>query len=238
MIEKDLLSAYCDGETSPEDTARIESAMEHDPDLVARIEAMMAVRSEVAEAYAGVLDAAPPARTVDLIRDRLSQPQSKIVAFRPRASQPWRRALWPSAVAAALVAGVIGGIGLDRPSLNPGGVGETLAVALDRSRSGLPTSVDGGVVKVSLSFVAQDGAPCRQFSLSRDGEVLNGLACKSGGAWRLRASTLEAGPVGVDFQTAAGGGQDLVSRMADGLIKGEPLDQAEEQQRIRSGWAQ
>jgi len=238
MIERDLLSAYCDGETSPEDTARIEAAMETDPDLVARIEAMMAVRTEIAGAYAGVLDAAPDARTVGLIRDHLSAPASTVVTFRPRAQSPWRQAIWPSAVAAALVAGVFGGVQLDRPALTPGAVDASLASVLDRSPSGEASPVDGGVFKASLSFTARDGSPCRQFTLARDGEVLAGLACKAGRAWRLRASTLEAGQVGGDFQTASGGGEDLVSRMADGLIKGEAFDQAEEQRRIRSGWTQ
>lgn len=238
MIEPDLLSAYCDGETSPEDTARIEAAMESDPALVARIEAMMAVRARVADAYAGVLDTAPDSRTEDLIRSRLSEPASNVVSFTPRAQAPWRQALWPSAVAAALVAGLFGGVQLDRPATGPGAVDSALAQVLDRAQSGQASPVGGGTMRVSLSFASREGGPCRQFTLERDGEVLNGLACKSGDAWRMRASTIEAGRSGADYQTAAGGGADLVSQMADGLIEGDAFDQAEEQRRIRSGWTQ
>ena len=238
MIESDLLSAYCDGETSPEDTARIEAAMEADTALVARIDAMMAVRARVADAYAGVLDAATDPRTAEMVRERLSRSPSNVVSFTPRSQASWRRALWPSAVAAALVAGVFGGAQIDRPSPAPGLVGKGLAQVLDSTRSGQASTVDGAVMRVSLSFASRDGAPCRQFTLERNGELLSGLACKSDGDWRMRASTIEAGQTGGDYRTAAGGGEDLVSRMADGLIAGEAFDQAEEQRRIRSGWTQ
>lgn len=244
MISDDLLAAYCDGETNPEESAEVEAALDRDPVLVDRLDAMMRVRDAVQEAYRPILEGEVAQGTIDLVRARLADPSPNVVAFRPRAAAPpAARWMWPSAIAAALVAGVIGGVQLGHlggaapwaPTAD-GALGGALAAGLERTASGESRVVEGGVLKVSLSFASADGGACRQFEIAGKKQTVEGLACRKDGSWTLRALTTAPTLASGDFQAAAGPGEDLVSRMADSLIVGAPFDQTEERRRIKAGW--
>ena len=249
MIEPQLLEAYCDGEASEADVRRIEAEMAGNPDLVAEVDRLFAQRAAVRAAYDDVLAAPVPDRTVDLIRARLSAAPASaaaatadnVVAFpargapaRGRLQQLW----WPAAIAASLVVGVFGGQRLaPQAPVRPDAAPAALAAALDQTPSGQARTVGAERFQVSLSFADHRGDPCRQFVLQGSARNLSGLACRRADGWRLQA--LIAGPAthGADFQTAAGPGEDAVSRIADGLIAGEPFDQAEEARRIARRWS-
>lgn len=251
MFQTQLLEAYCDGEAAEEDVRRIEAEMANDPDLVARIDRLFAQRAAVHAAFEDFLARPADDRTEQMIRARLAAPAAapepapdlatdNVVAFPARGARaPGRlqQLWWPAAIAASLVIGVFGGRMIAPPqTVNPDAAPAALAAALDQTPSGQARTVGAERFQVSLSFADRTGAPCRQFALRGETRDLSGLACRRSDGWRLQA--LISGPAsqGSDFQTAAGPGEDAVSRIADGMIAGAPFDQAEEARRIARHW--
>lgn len=253
MIDQVLLEAYADGECSEADSARIDAALDSDPELVARLDALMVMRSQLRAAFDPILSEPVPERTVELIRSRLAggadaAPRagtSNVTVLKPRArpASPAQRWAWPAAMAACLAAGVLGGAQFQgqspalvalaggQPTLSGG-----LSRVLDTAPSGQARQDGSATVKVMLSFSTSDGAACRQFSRTQGREAVLGLACKHGRGWRMRAMATHTATPGADYQTVSGAGDDLVSQMADRIIVGDSFDAAEERRQIASGW--
>jgi len=253
MIDQALLEAYADGECSEAESARVDAALETDPQLLARLEALMLMRSRLREAFDPILSEAPPARTVEMIRSRLAEGAgaelpagpSNATVLKPRArpASPAQRWAWPAAMAACLAAGVLGGAQLDgqspalialadgQPTISGG-----LSQVLDTATSGENRQDGAATVKVVLSFAAANGAACRQFSRTQGREAVLGLACKQGRGWRMRAMSTHTANPGADYQTVDGAGDDLVSQMTDRMIVGDSFDAAQERRLIASGW--
>jgi len=197
-------------------------------------------------------------RATDLISSREASPlglpdtRSRADAAPSRRAGPARRAWWPAAIAAALVAGVMIGHwtpigasgGAEWASPAGGGApqaGERLAVALGATPSGAHVLVASGrTMTPVMTFISQDGSLCRQFELASGQSRQDGLACRAGrDAWRLVALTPAAQQAtwpssGGGYRTAAGPGDDAVSAMAGRLIRGEPMDAAAEAAALRS----
>lgn len=245
MITREQLTAYADGEASPEEAATIERAIADDPSLAETLESIFALGDRVRAAMplpdANVSDD----RLAALIQARLASPANGAevvdLTARRNARPAWiARAAWPSAIAATLVIGL--GVGwLAKPSddglLAPGArAGRDLTAALDSTPSGQITRVSADLsVKPVLTFPAADGALCRQFALEGK-RPLAGVACREGEAWQVRALTATAAASGGEFTTAAGPGEDQVSALVEQLIAGEPLDGTEEAAKIRDKW--
>lgn len=245
MITREQLMAYADGEASPEEARAVEQAVAADAALARALEDIFAVSDRVRDALP-----LPPANPADdrlaaLIQARLAAPArgAEVVdlAARRKPRPAWLdRAAWPSAIAATLVIGL--GVGwLAKPAgdglLAPGAAaGRDLSAALSSAPSGTVTRVSADLsVKPVLSFAAADGALCRQFSLEGK-RRLTGVACREGEGWQVRALAADAAAQGGEFTTAGGPGEDPVSMVVEGMISGEPLDQAQEAAVIRSGW--
>jgi len=243
MIGQEDLSAYLDGEATVERTREIEAALEADPQLRARLDRLQHTDLNVTAAMDSLLERPVPDRLADAVRAKIAahepKPTNDNVALTPRAG--WRdRAVWPSAIAAALVAGVMLGhfapLGRAQPGdwTIPAGAsapqaGQAMAAALGDARSGAHvTLASGHTLTPVMTFASQDGGLCRQFDLAGAGARQSGVACRSDGkAWRLVALTPAApalSSAGGGYQTAAGPGEDPVSALAGKLIKGEPMD--------------
>ena len=63
------LSAYLDGELSPERAREIESALERDPELQAELESLMAVDAAAGRAFAAMLEDPVPASLAATVRN-------------------------------------------------------------------------------------------------------------------------------------------------------------------------
>ena len=252
MISQEDLSAYLDGEATVERTREIEAALEADPQLRVRLDRLQQTDLKVAEAMDSLLETPVPDRLAGAVRAALAAQEPRplndnVLAPRPRAG--WRaRALWPSALAAALVGGVMlghfapfgaGGAGdwITPPGAAAPVAGRTMAAALGAAGSGAHvTLASGRTLTPVMTFASQDGGLCRQFDLAGAGGRESGLACRSGGqAWRLVALTPN-GPAAATaggYRTAAGPGEDPVSALAGKLIRGEPMDATAEAAALR-----
>jgi hypothetical protein len=251
MIRDEDLAVYLDGEADPERTRAIEAALTADPDLRARLDRLQRSDADVKAAFDGLLDSPVPDRLVQAVRAAstartaphvVAEQTAEVIPLRPRRREAGRWA-WPASIAAALIGGVLVGSlvgpglgerGADWRAAGPGApqARAALAAGLSRSPSGVAFNLAGGRKATPvLTFASRSGDLCRQFDIAGAGAgaAERGLACRSSGAaWRLVALTSGGHAPAGDYRTAAGPGSDPVSAMADRLIRGEPMDAAQE----------
>lgn len=79
---------------------------------------------------------------------------------------------------------------------------------------------------------------CRQYRLEGEAASVDGIACREGGVWRMRAAlAVPSSSQNVDvYQTAGAGGTDPLTAVLDGLGNPSVLDADEEAAAIASGW--
>jgi hypothetical protein len=235
------LSAYLDGEADAETTAAIEDALQQEPGLAGRLEAMEHNDLRLRNAIDQALGPAPARLTA-----MLSEPAgaSNVIPLGTRTGRPvaaLRRALpW----AAALVVGVFGGAALEahRSSAllidSPAGplAGPALTVALANARSGLPARADGGIVRIALSFQSRAGSLCRQFTADyRNGQAA-GVACREPQGWRVEGWTSGEGQASEGYRTAGGPENPVISAELDRLGVASVLDEKAEAAAAANGW--
>ncbi len=211
--DDETLMAYADGELDEATRAGIAAAIAQDPALARRVEQHRALRTEIAGAYAGVLDQPLPDRLRDAARGSESsntkadvqKPGGNVVQFPARASRPpaapWRAREW-TAMAASLLVGVFltwrftgDDIGADNGTLVARG---ELARALNTQLAS--NQGEDVPVAIGVTFKSGEGAWCRSFVVRESATA--GLACHSDGQWRIPVTTGVAIPGG-DFRQAA-----------------------------------
>lgn len=245
------LAAFMDG--SLEDEAlieRIEAAINADPALAARAEALAAgdaLAPLVRDAFAPVLHAPVPERllaaaaaprgaeVVDLAAARAAKAAPLPTPANDTGRSNWR---WPQfgAMAASLALGVmIGGPLLKGGSDAPAGDGLVLASAdlaamLDTAPSGQRVDLAAlGEGEVVLTFRNADGQLCRQFMLEGNGGTSDALACAGGPdkRWQVEAYGRRAAPVG-EMKLAGGDAAPAVVAAVDAMIGSDPVTGADE----------
>jgi len=234
----------------------IEAAINADPVLAARVEAL-AANSDLAvlvrDAFAPVISAPVPDRLIKVVTSGASssgESGGAVVDFAAvlaaRKAPPahandaggaWR---WPQlgAIAASLVIGVmIGGSLLSGagPDSSAGG-GLVLASAdLDTMLDSVPSGkkvdlANLGTGEVVLTFRNIEGRLCRQFVLEGSDGTSDALACADGagtGRWQIEAYGRRAAPVG-EMKLAGGDAAPAVVAAVDAMIAGDPLIGADE----------
>lgn len=237
-VTDEMITAWLDGEVTPQQREVIEQAVAASPELGRRVARLSQMDRMLAPAYAETLKAPIPARF-------------DAILARPRASG-WSLAglrsvfgglLEPRPLgmaAAALVVGVVAGSLLLANPAKPGFetmadgqlvANKEMAISLASLESG-----DAGsqAVRIKLSLVDEGGNYCRQFETAG----ASGLACLDGGQWKV--DTLSPA------KASAGQGGQYV--MADGAV--DPaiaaalerrgvkavLDHTQEAAAIASGW--
>ena len=227
----DTLMAYADGELDPAERAAIEQAMRTDPDVAAAVARHRALRADVANAFAGILDEPVPARL------QPAAPAPAPVLSLDAAREQRRRWSWPEwgALAATLVVGVLAG------RMVPGG-GPAIAgtgnqvVAHGELASALDRQVGGGkadsAVKVGVSFAARDGHYCRGFVMGASA----GLACREGGQWKIPVLAETAPEAAGGYRQAGSALPAAVLDAIDARIADKPLDAAGEEAARARGW--
>ena len=239
MVTDEMITAWLDGEVSPQQRQEIEEAVAASPELGRRVARLSQMDRMLAPAYAATLKAPIPKRF-------------EAILARPRASA-WSLSglrsvfgglLEPRQLgmaAAALIVGVVaGGLLLSAP-VKPGFVttsdgdliaNNEMAISLASLQSG--DAAASHAVRIKLSMIDAEGSYCRQFETSDSA----GLACLEGGTWKV--DTLSPA------KPAAGQGDQYV--MADGAVdpaiaaaldrRGvkQLLDRTQEASAIASGW--
>lgn len=224
MTEEEEFFAWLDGELPPAAAARVAARVEASPALAAEAKAHRAMSAGLRAAFEPVMT---PRSTVASLGAKRTERAAR------RAGVPQ----W-AAIAATLVLGIglgtLAGRGGEAPSPIAVEGGRMVAAgALDSALSGQLASAvqQGGATRVGLTFRNGPGALCRSFS----GAAASGVACRSGGEWRIEGLFGPSGAQGGAYRMAAGGDPRL-GALVDAMIVGDPLDAAEEAQALRSGW--
>lgn len=193
----EILMAFADGELDDETTRLVETALETDDDLMARVAMFMETRAASSEALKPMLDEAVPDQLVENVRamaakaaardggswvaDAASESASadNIIAFRrpePTAQTPRRPSSLMMALAASLLI-VVGGVG----GYFAGGAGRTdvegpqvaglvdpiVSAILDQRASGEEIVVGDGQVRLVSTFKAGGEQICREYEMKR-----------------------------------------------------------------------
>jgi hypothetical protein len=217
------------------------------PDLVAAIEAELAVSEALAEQLAQMRDndeflrAAIDARLAakPFVMPEIA-PVAKVIALPRRNAQ---RRVWAMAASLllAVVAGWAAGTWSNTPSviaLNNGKVfaAAQLSQALSLTQSGVATQTRSGAFTVALSFRDRAGSYCRQFSIQSGENATAGVACFDNGAWRI-VGTAAVAPQNNGIQAAAGDTPPAISALIDGIGVAQALDRAAENKAISTAWS-
>lgn len=222
-VTDEMLIAYVDGELSEADRTLVDSAIAADPALFERLEQHRRLRARVFGAFASVLDEPVPDRLTEAAKP------SNLVSLAGR-----RRPALPTwaAIAATLVVGVTAGLLVPRgaqPTIasDMTAKGE-LARALEKQ---LASNPGDSAVRVGLTFRTTDGY-CRTFNAAE----VAGLACRDGGAWKVRMAVAQQSAPAGDYRMAASETPAAVMEAIDELIVGEPLDAQAEAAAQKAGW--
>jgi hypothetical protein len=243
----DILMAYADGELEEPQRSAVEAAVRADPALAAIVDRHRALRAQVFDAFAGVLDEPVPARldalgankVLFLDAARNARARATAVAEPPAAAA---RPVWPrwGALAATLVVGVLAGslwfdgTGGDGGFFSADAGGRMvargqLAGALSRQLASDPAP--SSPVRIGVSFATRDGGYCRSFKVGASA----GLACRDGEAWRIPVLSEQATASG-EYRQAASAAPEAVLDAIDERIAGTTMDAAAERAARERGW--
>lgn len=239
-FSQEMLMAYADGELDEQTRRAIEAEMAVDPQVAQEIERHRALRTDVGQAFAGVLTEHVPDR---LLRAATKSATTTATTTTDRA--PRRQWAWPewTAIAASLVIGVFAGRALLPQSGAESGLiaagidGRVIASgALAQALSEQLSSDDGSDIDIGLSFRARSGEYCRTFG-ARAANPVVGFACRDAEVWRIdMLSTAPRVESGGDYRMASAQlPAPVVQAIAD-RMQGEALDADEEAIARQHGW--
>jgi hypothetical protein len=230
MMDDEKFFAWLDGELAPDEAAEMQAKVAADPKLAQLAEQHRAFGARLKGAFDPIAEAPVPARLEDALR-----PSAEVIDF---AAAKRSRSIpslpqW-AAIAATLAVGIsIGTIvpkGATAPVEVQGGA-MYAAAGLNQALDTQLASAPAGDVRIGLTFRDQAGEICRSFTQ----QASSGLACRSGGHWKLKG--LFAAPEGqaTDYRMAAGMDPNLAA-LVDSAMTGEPLDAAQEKAAKANGW--
>lgn len=234
MTDEEAIFAYIDGELEGARRAKIEAAINADPALQAFVAEHQALGDRLRGAFSTISDAPVP-----IVHSAVIMPEAEIVllaqarSHREQRCPSWTMAHW-GALAATLVAGVIGGamFGDDRagPIVEQGGQ-LVAAGGVERAlNTQLASAQDGKApIQIGLTFRNYDGAICRSFA-TQAGE---GVACREREHWRLQGVLARKRAATGDYRMAASSG---AVELVDELIVGEAMGPVEERAARARGW--
>lgn len=232
MISAETLAAYADGELSDAGAAEVEAAINADPVLRARLEDLKSQRDFLSAHYDTVLDEPVPEHFHRLLSQSPSDtPQNRRQKF-DLASRLGEIAdavfatRWAGGLTAAacLVLGFfIGGQVFSTPASSGYGDHGGALYAQGELERVLSVAASGEAVSATvpvMSFTSTQDTLCRAFVSSS----ASGVACRTGGRWRMEALELQqANPAG-SFRTASTALPPSVLAAVDRLMTGDVLD--------------
>lgn len=255
--DDEWLSAYLDGELSPEEADRISERLAAEPELLQRLEALSSANEDVRQAFERIDDIPLP----EAVRQLLDPSNAGAEAVRDKSNMvpfPTRiaRSLWqpPVALAAsvALIAGLLiagvfdRGASAERRGLPwspaPIDASSALHALLESTPAGTEVGLpDNATGAVRLTYRGRDGNYCRHVAIGYADQALEAVACRRDGAWMWQVASVA--PLAVadpaqPYQPASGPAHRAVQAAIAASIGDEPpLDAASESALIRNDWA-
>jgi hypothetical protein len=239
-ITDEMITAWLDGELSPQQREEIEQAVAASAPLGLRVAKLSRMDRMLAPAYAETLKAPIPARFEAL----LASPRTSAWSFSGLRSV-FAGLLEPRPLgmaAAALVVGVLAGGTLlasspDTPGFETTADGRlvanaAMAVNFASLQSGDAASVDA--MSIRLSMVDEGGRYCRQFETPG----ASGLACLEDGKWQVDTlvPAKSSGGPGGQYVMADGSADPVIAAALERRGVTEVLDRSQEAAAIASGW--
>ena len=230
-VDEELLMALVDGELDPLTADRVARALGEDAELRAVAEAQRLLRNRLAEHYGPVADEEVPERFRAMLETNVVPFEAAPAKRRPVLG--WRAA---GAMAASFALGLVAAQMIPEPTMPTGVTGNRLVAAgplsqaLDTRLASEQTGTEPA--RIGVTFAAKDGRLCRTF----ESGAMAGLACREGEGWRVLTTAPVPPAPGGEYRQA-GSGADLVMRVAQGLMDGEPFDARAEREARDTGWA-
>ena len=230
-LEEELLMAHVDGELDTLTAGRVADALAEDSELRAVAEAQQRLRNRLAEHYGPVADEEVPERFRAMLETNVVPLTAARAQRRPVLG--WRAA---GAMAASFAVGLIAAQMIPERTIPTGVTGDRLiaggplAQALDTQLASEQSGTEP--TRIGVSFAAKDGRLCRTF----ESRVMAGLACSENDAWHILTSAAARPASGGEYRQAASG-TDLVMRVSQDLMRGEPFDARAERRARDTGWA-
>jgi hypothetical protein len=241
MIDPETLAAYADGELSPEDAAKVETAIVADPDLARQVETHRALRARLTAHFNPIVDAPVPDRLTDLLRPKESAQVIDLAAVRRAREEEkpvveTRRPRWAmgGALAASLALGlVVGRIAIPTgPVASEGGQLVARGDLANALTTQLASAQDGRDVRILLSFQARDGHYCRGFEQG----ATAGIACREGNDWRILRTQAGTAPASGGGYAQAGSQAAEIMASAQDMAAGGAFDSTAERKARDAGW--
>lgn len=264
-LSDETLSAYLDGELTPQEMDQITDEIASDPALAARLEALRASDAWLSRQFAAADQNPIRSDTLDLIK-QFGQEQgspkpevdenSKVIAFKPR--NRWAAVTesisWGQAIAASIALFIGIGAGMQfggsrdiedgHATLQTAGLispASPLYDVLETAPSLRTVSLPDTTANATpiMSFETTDGGYCRELQISTPASHSRSIACRTGDSWLVKATVASAGPAPVgnsDFVPASAVEQLLIDQTVMALMKGDALSRTDEDQLIERGW--
>jgi len=245
MIPDDFeLMAYVDGELDAQSSKRVAEAVEADPALQAKVDALITSRDVAKAAYAPA-EAAPLSsalsETLATLEQELQAPERDIAALSPEQISSggagmisWVQDRFAVMIGLGFAGGALAAWTM-MSQLQPEPfliLTETNDVTLSGHAQQLLSETPSGRaidgVSVQTSFRSDDGRACRQFTLSNQA----GIACLDQQVWTL--IILTDAPSNTEFQAA--GGSDALAVATANLGVSKVLSADEEAALIENEW--
>lgn len=250
-IPDDVLMAYVDGELPAEERARVEAAIQSDPELARRVAQQKKLRTDLRAAFDGVLREPVPERLLRAARgqaatagggasvsDFAAAAQARKAAREARSGRRWSWPEWGAMAASLIIGVVVAQFAMRSPGSAPftSQQGQLLAQGdlartLDEQLASAQAS--GADTSVGVSFRAKDGSYCRSFTMRASSTA--GLACREGDAWRVDVLARTNTAAG-EYTQAGSALPAAVLNAIEQQIQGEPLDADAEARARESDW--
>lgn len=238
------LMAFVDGELDPKTSKRIAEAVDDDPVLQAKAEALAASRDVARAAYAAAHEAPlSPAleqmmegldRALDQDEAATSWQSNDVDVIGSAGILAWASGRLAAMTAAGFAVGVVA-TWLVSQQMQPkpfltfaDANGTDLSVNAQKVLDRAPSGVALNGVMMRTSFISNQGETCRQFELADQ----HGVACLKENAWHLLV--LVEKPESENFQAA--GNLDPLAVVVSGLGVKHILTMQEEAARIENSW--
>ena len=242
---RETLTAYVDGELSPEEMTRVTALLAQHADLQAYVARQQALRNRLDESFSPFFAQPVPLR---LQQAAQRTPLSWVANFL-KAVAPWRGGFqnllaWRVALpaGAALALGLIVGVAIERasqvPSMYNGQVVAQGALADALSEQLASEDNRAGPARVGISFRDKRGQDCRTFTLDANTIATSGIACRSSGTWviaALASAPQESNPQ-APYQMAGAELPAIIRNTVNVMIAGEPFDGAAERRARARNW--
>lgn len=245
----ETLMAFVDGELEPGIRDAIETQMQQDEQLAARIAQLAESRARAREALAPLLTEPLP----DALKARVEalldgeegtslEDRSEVVAFKRPPPAPRRMSTWralPIAASLVLVAGAAGLVigmsqtrtpsGLNVASLDRG----ALTTALNSVAAGAESDFGQSErFRAIASFMNANGALCREFEVDHaDRTTVVAVACRAAEAWEVQFAVL-AGQTNEGYAPASS--LEALNAYLTVVGAGEPMSPEAEAEALRS----